>query len=57
MPISKLNQTISVTLPAEYVDKLDKLAKQDDRSRGYIVARIVKSYIDKIYDNKEKRAD
>jgi predicted transcriptional regulator len=47
MAIKEGNTTISVTLPTSFVNKLQDIADEDDRSRGYIAAKIIKENIGK----------
>lgn len=52
MAVNSENQTISVTLPKNTVEQLDKLAKEDNRSRGSLAAKIILDNIKK-YEKKE----
>jgi metal-responsive CopG/Arc/MetJ family transcriptional regulator len=55
MSISSENQTISITLPKDIIKMLDEIALKDDRSRGYIAAKIIKDNIEKYLTNITKQ--
>lgn len=48
MPVSKDNQQITVVLPKDIVDKLDKIAKSEVRTRSQQAAKIILDYIEEL---------
>lgn len=48
MAIKKDNQQISIVLPKDIVEKLDKLADYEFRTRSQQAAKIIADYLEKV---------
>ena len=47
MAVGKSNQQISITLPKEYIEQLDKIAEYEFRTRSQLAAKIIMEYLSK----------
>ena len=48
--MQRMNGAISVRLPEELVEKLDRLAESLDRSKTYIIKRALQEYLEEYED-------
>lgn len=42
-------QTLTISLPVSSYDSLEKLAKESDRSKGYLIRKAVENYLEDVY--------
>lgn len=42
-------RTLTISIPGEYYDKLEYMAKKDDRSKNYLIRKAIDNYLEDVY--------
>ena len=42
-------KTLTISIPGEYYDKLEDMAKKDERSKSYFIRKAIDNYLEDIY--------